>query len=310
MTKQFLLSIIVHFYNELEGISLFLERLLPVAQKYDYEIIFVNDGSTDKTSSLLEEFASKNKHIKVISFIRNFGHQMALMAGYDHAKGDAVITIDADLQDKPELIPELIDKWEQGYKVVYAKREERDDSYFKKQTASLFYQIINFLSDTPIPKDVGDYRLMDKQVVQFLTHLSERKDFLRGIVAWGGFKSTDVYFKRDKRTTGTTHYPLSKMIDLAMNGITSFSTKPLRMATYLGFLSSFFSVLVIVFKLIQHALFPQTYWLPGWASLFFAVVFLGGVQLITIGIIGEYIGKIYKHIQARPNYLIKDLKNI
>ncbi|HLL61129.1 MAG TPA: glycosyltransferase family 2 protein [Candidatus Nitrosocosmicus sp.] len=304
--KDFLLSIIIPVYNEEDGIDPLMSRIIPVLNAYNYELIFVDDGSKDKTFQKLKGYTSKNDRIKVISFVRNFGHQMALSAGYAQAKGDAVVSIDADLQDPPELITQMVEEWQKGYQVIYAQREERDDSFFKKQTASIFYKLINFLSDTPIPHDVGDYRLLDREVVDFLNKLPERKDFLRGIVAWGGYKSTKILFKRDRRETGKTHYPLAKMLDLALNGITSFSIKPLRMVTFFGLLVSLFSIVEIAYKVIEHILFPEIYWQPGWASLFFAIVFLGGVQLMTIGIIGEYIGKIYRQIQSRPHYLIKE----
>lgn len=305
--KSFLVSIIAPVYNEQDNIELFLTRLLNVVKKYQYEIIFVNDGSIDNSEQILKNLCLKNKNIKLISFVRNFGHQMALFAGYEKAKGDVIISLDVDLQDPPELIDEMIKKWQNGGKIVYAKRTERQgESFFKKATASLFYQLINFLSDVKIPENVGDYRLIDKQVLNYLKNLKERPEFLRGLVAWSGYKTDYVYFKREKRFAGQTHYPLSKMINLALYGITSFSTKPLRLSTYFGFLVSGFAIFSIIFKSIQHFVFKQGDWLPGWASLFFSIVFLGGIQLIMIGIIGEYLGKIYHEIQNRPNYLIKE----
>jgi len=309
--NNFFLSIIIPVFNEEKNIQPLLKRLLPVVKKYNFEIIFVSDGSTDKTEEVIKNEAKKEKRIKLISFLRNFGHQMALFAGYEHAKGDVVISLDADLQDPPEIIPKMINEWQKGAKIVYAQREKREgDSFFKKITAKFFYQLINFLSDTPIPQDVGDFRLLDHTVVSFLKNLSEKPRFLRGLVAWPNFPSSFVYFKREKRFFGKTHYPLSKMINLALEGITAFSIKPLRLATYLGFLASFFAILIIIIKSFQHFILKQGDWLPGWASLFFAIVFLGGVQLITIGIIGEYVGKIYQEIQKRPNYLVKEKINL
>lgn len=311
MKKQnFLLSIIIPVYNEEKNILPLLKRLLPVVKKYSYEIIFVDDGSTDQTVEEIKKQTLKNQRIKLISFTRNFGHQAALTAGYQFVSGDCVVTMDADLQDPPELIDQLVKKWQEGFKIVYAKRQERKDSFFKKVTASFFYHLINFLSETPIPKQIGDYRLLDKKVVDFLNKLPEKSRFLRGLVAWGGYSSTTVSFKRERRFAGKTHYPLSKMINFALNGIVSFSTKPLKIASYLGFLTSFFGGLGIVYALYQRLFLPHQYWVTGWTAIFVAIMFFGGIQLITIGIIGEYIGKIYQEIQGRPQYLVKEKVNL
>ncbi len=310
--NTFLLSIIVPVYNEEQNIEPLLKRLLPIVDQYKYEILFVDDGSSDKTTHLIKQEARKNEAIKLISFNRNFGHQSALSCGYKEAKGNCVISIDADSQDPPEVIPEMIKKWQAGAKIVYARRSNRlsADSFAKRTTAHYFYKWINFLSDIPIPQEVGDFRLLDRVVVDFLKILPEQSRFLRGLVAWGGYPSDYVEFDREKRHAGVTHYTLSKMVNLALDGIISFSTKPLRLAIYLGFLASGFSILEVIYKVLQHTLFPSSSWLPGWASLFFAIVFLGGVQLITIGIIGEYVGKIYKEVQKRPQYLVKERVNV
>lgn len=308
--KNFLLSVIIPVYNEEKNIKPLLKRLLPVIEKYSYEVIFISDGSTDKTVERIKKITKENKKVKLISFVRNFGHQAALTAGYRFAKGDCVVSIDADLQDPPELIDRLIKKWQEGAKIVYAQREERKDTLFKKLTATLFYRLINFLSERPIPKEVGDYRLIDREVVSFLNNLPEKSRFLRGLVAWPGFSSTAIFFKRDKRFAGETHYPLSKMINFALDGIISFSTKPLKIASYLGFIASFFGTLGIIYALYRRLFLPHQYWVTGWTAIFVAVVFFGGIQLITIGIIGEYIGKIYKEIQNRPLYLIKEKINL
>lgn len=205
----------------------------------------------------------------------------------------------------------MIDEWQKGAEIVYARRKVRhSESFFKQLTAACFYRFINFLSDTSIPLDVGDFRLLDKKVVNYINTLPEQSRFLRGLVAWGGFKSAYVSFDREKRYAGTTHYTLSKMLNFATEGITSFSLKPLRISIYFGFLASAFSIFVIVFKTIEHFVLHQGDWLPGWASLFFSTVFLGGVQLITIGIIGEYVGKIYQQVQKRPRYLIGETVHI
>ncbi|MDO8610636.1 MAG: glycosyltransferase family 2 protein [bacterium] len=307
---NFILSIIIPVFNEENNIEPLLKRLTPIIKQYDYEIIFVSDGSKDKTEDIVKTLSKKNNQIKLISFTRNFGHQMALTAGYQLSKGDCVISMDADLQDPPEIIKDMIEKWEKGAKIVYAKREKRDvDSFFKKQTALLFYKFINFLSDTPIPNDVGDYRLLDRTVVDFLNGLSENSRFLRGLVAWGNYSTEYIYFQREKRLTGKTHYTFSKMFNFAFDGITSFSIKPLRIATYLGFTAGTTGFLGIVYELIRKILYPQLY-VIGWTGLFVGIMFIGGIQLITIGIIGEYVGKIYQEVQKRPQFLIKEKINI
>ncbi len=308
--SDLLVSVIVPIFNEEQNIEPLIKRLIPILNDSPYEIIFVDDGSKDKTTTIVKKHSEKNKNIKLISFYRNFGHQMALTAGYEVALGDCAITIDADLQDPPEIIPQMIEKWQKGAKIVYARRNERQgENFFKKFTATVFYELINLLSDTPIPQEVGDFRLLDRQVVNFLKNLRERPSFLRGIVAWGGFPTEFVYFKRDKRFSGQTHYGFFKMLNFALEGITSFSVKPLRMATYFGFMSGIFGFLGIIYELIRKAISPQSF-VIGWAGLFTSIMFIGGIQLITIGIIGEYIGKIYQEVQKRPRYIIKEKKNL
>lgn len=313
MSQDFLLSIIVPVYNEEKNIEAFLKRFLLSVRNYRYELFFINDGSSDKTVEIIKQKAKQNKDIKLISFYRNFGHQMALTCGYKNAVGDAVVSLDADLQDPPEIIPLLVKSWQKGADIVYAKRERREfDNFFKKFTAHFFYKLINFLSDTPIPEDVGDYRLLSRKVVDFINNLPETARFLRGLVAWGGFSFAFVPFKREKRFAGDTHYPFSKMFNFALEGITSFSIRPLRLASYLGFISAFFGFLGIIYALIgkvfQPSFFPHD-WVTGWTGLFVGIMFLGGIQLLTIGIIGEYVGKIYKEVQKRPSYLIKEKIN-
>lgn len=308
--SNFLLSIIVPVFNEKDNIQPLLARLLPIVSTYQYELIFVNDGSIDDTPKNIKEEAKKNQKIKLISFQRNFGHQMALTAGYQKAKGDCVITLDSDLQDPPEIIKDMIIKWQQGAKIVYAQRKKREvDSFLKKFTAQFFYKFINFLSDTHIPDDVGDFRLIDRMVVDFINNLHEQSRFLRGLVAWGGFPAEYVFFDREKRHSGETHYPFSKMLNFALEGIISFSTKPLRLASYLGFLTGSIGFLGIIYAVIGK-LFFTGYWVTGWTALFVGIMFLGGVQLITIGIIGEYIGKIYQEVQRKPPFLIKETINL
>lgn len=308
--NNFLLSIIIPVFNEEKNILPLLKRLLPTLKQYDYEVLFISDGSKDQTETIIKKAAEKNERIKLISFYRNFGHQMALTCGYQYAKGDCMISIDADLQDPPETIPQMVRKWQEGAKIVYAKREKRDvDSFFKKLTARCFYQAINFLSDTPIPQDVGDYRLLDRVVVDFINTLPEQSRFLRGLVAWGNYPASYVFFEREKRFSGDTHYPISKMLNFALEGITSFSTKPLRIASYLGFIAATLGFLGIFYAVLKYIFFPK-YLVTGWAAIFVGIMFLGGVQLITIGIIGEYISKIYKEVQKRPRFLIKETVHV
>lgn len=307
--EDFLLSIVIPVYNEQENIASLLKKLLPIVSKYRHEIIFVDDGSSDDTVKEIKKTVQKIPSIKLIAFTRNFGHQMALTAGYQAAGGDCVVSLDADLQDPPELIDEMIDKWSQGLQIVYGKREERDDHWFKKLTAHFFYQLMNFLSDTPVPADIGDFRLLDRKVVDFLNQLPEQPRFLRGLVAWGGYKAVSLSFRRNRRLSGQTHYPLSRMVNFALEGITSFSTKPLKLASYLGFFTSTLGFIGIVYALYRRFVLPHEYWVTGWTALFVAIMFFGGIQLLTIGIIGEYIGKIYQEVRKRPRFLIKEKLN-
>lgn len=305
-----LLSIVIPVYNEKDNIAPLLERIIPIVNKYDFEILFVNDGSRDGTPEIIKGHAKKDKRIKLLSFNRNFGHQAALIAGYRFAEGDAVISMDADMQDPPDIIPEMVNKWQDGAKIVYAKREKRDvDSLFKKMTAQLFYRFMNALSDRKIPEDVGDFRLMDREVVDFIASLPEHSPFLRGLVAWSGYPEDYVYFVREKRFSGETHYSFSKMLSFAMDGITSFSVKPLRMATYMGFAAATAGFIGMIYAIIGKFLLPIP-WVTGWTGLFVGVMFIGGIQLITIGIIGEYISKIYLEVLNRPHFTIKEKINL
>jgi polyisoprenyl-phosphate glycosyltransferase len=312
--SNFLLSIVVPVFNEEDNIQPLLDRLVPIVEKYDYELIFVDDGSRDSTSDKIKEKAEGNNHIKLLSFSRNFSHQAALSCGYQFTKGDCVISLDADCQDPPEIIPEMIEKWQNGADIVYAKREKRDvDGPFKRLTAKWFYAFINFMSDVPIPGEVGDFRLLDRTVVEFLNNLPEHSKFLRGLVAWSGYKTDYVYFKREKRHAGNTHYTFSKMLNFALDGITSFSTKPLRIASYFGFFCASIGFLGIIYAIIGR-FFPPSFfphnWVSGWTLMFVGVMFIGGVQLITIGIIGEYISKIFTEVQKRPPYILKEKVNV
>jgi dolichol-phosphate mannosyltransferase len=300
------LSIVIPIFNEQESIVECLTRIEKELHSLDYEIICVDDGSTDNTSAILEAYKKESSHVRIVSFLRNFGHQAALSCGYKEAAGDAVITMDADLQDPTSVLLPMIHAWKNGAKIVYAQRAVRPhDTWFKKTSAEWYYRLLDALSDTPIPHDVGDYRLLDRVVVDFINDLPEQTRFLRGLVAWSGYPSTTITYERQARFGGDTHYPLTKMMGLAFDGIISFSLKPLRLATLLGFWAAAIGAVGIVYAVLGRLFLPE-YWVTGWTALFVGVMFIGGVQLITIGIIGEYIGKIYKEVQHRPSYLLKE----
>lgn len=304
--SQIKYSIIIPVHNEKECLKELYRKLTDVLKNVDndYEIIFINDGSTDNSLEILNELNQENEKIKIIDFSRNFGHQMALTAGLKYASGEAIITMDADLQDPPEIIPQMIEKWKQDYKVVYGLRKERQgESIFKKMTALGFYRLINKLSQTNIPVNAGDFRLIDRQVVESLKSIKEQHRFLRGLISWTGFKQTGVEFIRPARFAGTTHYPFKKMLKFALDAIYSFSTLPLKLCIYLGFLTTLISIGCGIWALIMHFFFEST--VQGWTSLIIIVLFLGGIQLITLGIIGEYVGRTYEESKKRPLYLIK-----
>lgn len=307
---DFLLSVVIPVYHEENNIEPLLKRLLPVIKQYRHEVIFIDDGSRDKTVSLIKAHCKKDKNIKLIRFNRNFGHQKALSAGYQYASGDCVVSMDADLQDPPEIINQMVQEWQNGSMIVYGKRRKRDvDSFFKVATARGFYSFINMLSTVPIPRDVGDFRLIDRKVVDFLNNLPEQSRFIRGLVAWSGYPSAYVEYDREERYAGSTHYPFSKMVAFAFEAITTFSTKPLKVASWLGFATASIGFIGIIYAILGRIFLPS-YWVTGWTALFVAIMFLGGVQLITIGIMGEYIDKMYVEIQKRPMYLINETVNL
>ncbi|HEX3458444.1 MAG TPA: glycosyltransferase family 2 protein [Candidatus Baltobacteraceae bacterium] len=308
------LSIVVPLYNEAGNVATLLERLAGVTERLnadvDCEIVIVNDGSSDATAAMVREQMSKRHNIVLVNLSRNFGHQLAATAGLEIAGGDAVVLMDGDLQDPPELIEAFLERWRAGYDVVYAVRRARPgESRFKIFTAGAFYRLINRMTKIAIPLDAGDFRLMSRRVVEALRRSPERHRFLRGMVSWVGFNQTAVEYDRDVRYAGTTKYPLTKMIRFAMDGITSFSDIPLRFASYLGFTVSaaafVYALVVISFKLFS--LKPPAY-TPGWASTIVAVLFLGGVQLMSLGILGEYLGRVYDEVKGRPLYLISDIE--
>ena len=301
------ISVIVPMYFEEAVVSECYSRLKEVLinlKKYEYEIIFVDDGSRDQTLTILEKIALANKNVKIISFSRNFGHQAAVGAGLRYSTGDAVIIIDADLQDPPELIPQMIELWENGNDVIYAKRKSREgETKFKLFTAKMFYRILNDLSDVSIPKDTGDFRLADRKVVDVINSLPEHNKFFRGLFSWVGFKQAPIEYERKERFAGETKYPLNKMIKLAKDGIFSFSTKPLRFVTKLGIISMIISILILIYSLLSFA-FDWNNLTAGWTSIMVTITFFAGVQLISLGMIAEYIGRIYEESKNRPSYII------
>ncbi|OAB80222.1 glycosyltransferase [Cochleicola gelatinilyticus] len=305
--EEIVLSVIIPVYNEEEIIPELYARLTSAVKEVtkNYELIFVNDGSRDSTLPQLIHLSETDPQVFYINFSRNFGHQIAVTAGIDACKGEAAVIIDGDLQDPPELIPEMYLKHKEGFEVVYARRAKREgESYFKKLTAKWFYRILRKSTSIEIPVDTGDFRLIDRKIIDCLKKMPEQNKFLRGQIAWLGFRQTAVLFNRDKRRFGTTGYPFSKMMKFAMDGITSFSDKPLTLVTRLGFIISAFSFLVILYAIFSHFFLKQT--ITGWTSLIISSMFIGGVQLISIGIIGEYIGRINKNVLDRPLYIIQN----
>ncbi len=285
-------------------------KVLSTLQDYTYEIVFINDGSKDKTLEILEGIAKKDINVKVISFARNFGHQCAVTAGLQFVTGDAIVIIDADLQDPPELIPDMLKLWENGNEVIYGKRKTRDgESKFKLLTAKMFYQTLNALSDVDIPKDTGDFRLVDKKVVDVINSLPEHNKFLRGLFSWVGFKQTPFEYERKERFAGKTKYPLKKMLKLASDGIISFSTKPLKIVGGLGILSMAISLLVLIYAILSF-IFHWHNLTAGWTSLMVTMTFLSGIILISLWMIGEYIARIYDEVKGRPQYIIDRKINI
>lgn len=302
------ISVVVPIYNEEGNIPQMYERLTKVLSEIcsSYEIIFVNDFSKDNSLQLIKELSSKDKSIKYISFSRNFGHQVAVSAGLDYSKGQAVAIIDGDLQDPPELIKEMYAKYKGGYKVVYAKRSARKGvNIFKKSAYKLFYRILDKLTDIKIPLDTGDFRLIDRVIVKHLQQMPERNKFIRGQIAWIGYKQTFVEYVRDARFSGETGYSFSKLMKLAIDGITGFSSRPLKFASNMGIIVSLFSFCIIVYALISQY-FLNTPPLRGWTSMIISFSFIGGVQLITIGIIGEYISRINNDVRKRPLYIVEE----
>lgn len=307
MNEERLLSIVAPVFNESEIIGAFHDRVAQVMKSLaiGYEIVFVDDGSTDGSYAKLVALSAAEPHVKVIRFSRNFGHQIAITAGMDFAKGDAVVVIDSDLQDPPEVIREFVKKWQEGYDVVYGVRSQRiGEGRLKLLTANLFYRLLRTVAKIDVPVDVGDFRLMSKRAVQQLRELREKDRFVRGLASWIGFKQAGVEYERESRYAGVTKYPFAKMFKFAWDGITSFSTTPLKLATWLGYSASMLAFLYACSVFVQKAL---GYTVQGWATIMVAMLFLGGVQLISLGIIGEYIGRIFNEVKQRPLYVIEEI---
>ena len=301
-------SLVIPMYYEEEVANECYEKvsevLKGIGDKYDYEIIFVNDGSKDKTLEILEEISKKDEKAKIISFSRNFGHQAAVTAGLREVTGDAIVIIDADLQDPPELIPKMLELWEQGNEVIYGKRKTRKgESAFKLLTAKMFYKTLNVLSDVEIPKDTGDFRLVDRKVVDVINSLPEHNKFLRGLFSWVGFKQKAYEYERQERFAGKTKYPLKKMLKLASDGIISFSNKPIKLVGALGIISIVISIIILIYALISY-IFQLNNLSAGWTSIMVAVTFFAGVQLLSLWVISEYIGRIYDEAKGRPQYIV------
>lgn len=303
--KDFLISVIVPMKNESAGLETLFSRLIPVLDSQGkWEIICIDDGSTDNTLELLRQQSLSDQRVKVISLSRNFGKEAALTAGLNFAGGDIIIPIDADLQDPPELIPEMVAQWKQGFKVVLATRKSRDESWLKRKSAGAFYNIMGKFGTVKLPKNTGDYRLIDRQVLEALKQLPERTRFMKGLFAWAGFKTTTLYFDRPPRHAGKTNWSYLKLWRFALDGIFSFTTFPLKMWTYVGVIISFLSFIYGSVLIIRTLLYGID--VPGYASIMTVMLFLGGIQLISLGIIGEYIGRIYRETKQRPLYIIEE----
>jgi glycosyltransferase involved in cell wall biosynthesis len=305
------ISYVLPIYNEESNIDLFYKELCNVlkpAKDYDYELIFINDGSKDNSFVKLAKLAKKDKHVVLLNFSRNFGHQAAITAGLDYADGDAVIIMDTDLQDPPSVSLELIKKWQEGYDVVYAQRKSRKDSFFKKLSANIFYRILSSTASVDIPRNTGDFRLMDHRVVLELRKFREHNRFMRGLVSYLGFKQVALPFDRQARHAGKTGWPLRKMIKFAADGILNFSTTPIKLINHLGLGAALLSFLALIVVGIIKIVDPSKL-VPGWAFIVMSIFFMGGVQLIMMGVLGSYIGRTYSEVQRRPLYIIESVTN-
>jgi len=306
LSRQPTFSVVVPVFNEADSLPAFIARTNAVMKKLGntWELIIVDDGSKDHTADIVQQHAAKDKHIRPLLFARNFGHQIAVTAGMDYARGQAVILIDADLQDPPEMIPELVANWRDGFEVVYAvRRQRKGESFFKRFTAAAFYRLINRVTEIDIPLDTGDFRLMDRRVVDVLNSMREHHRFLRGMSAWVGFRQVGVPYDRGPRFAGETHYTVRRMLNLALTAVTGFSFFPLQLATYVGFVSAGIAVIAIPIVVALRLLGNQAFF--GQATTLLAVLFFGGAQLISLGILGDYIGRVYDEARGRPLYILR-----
>lgn len=307
------ISVVIPMYYEEEVVDICYKRVVnnlkKLSDKYNYEIIFINDGSKDATLEILKKISDNDKNVKIISFSRNFGHQAAVTAGIRNVTGDAIIIMDADLQDPPELFEGMIEKWEEGYEVVYGKRKTREgESIFKLLTARMFYNTLNKLSEIEIPKDTGDFRLVDRKVIDVIAILPEHNKFLRGLFSWVGFNQYAYEYNRVNRVAGKTKYPFKKMFKLATDGILSFSAKPLKIVGAIGIFSVIVSIIILIYSIVSY-MFKLNSLTPGWTSIMCTMTFIGGIILISLWMIGEYIARIYEESLGRPEYIIDELIN-
>ncbi|MFZ3009404.1 MAG: glycosyltransferase family 2 protein [Candidatus Microsaccharimonas sp.] len=302
------ISILIPAYNEqavLEKLFVRLTRLANDTKNYEFEFLFVNDGSKDETLDIIKDYAEKDERVAYVSFSRNFGKEIAMIAGFDHVTGDATVVIDADLQDPPELIPQMIKFWEEGYDDVYAKRKSRQgESWLKKTTSKVYYRLLEQVSHVPIQKDTGDFRLLDRQAVEALKQFRESQRYTKGMFSWIGFNKKEILYDRDERVAGTTKWNYRKLTNFAIDGITSFTTAPLRISTYVGFIVSLIAFVYLVVLIVRTLLFGTD--LGGYPSTMAVILFLGGVQLLSLGIIGEYVGRIFNETKQRPLYLVQE----
>jgi polyisoprenyl-phosphate glycosyltransferase len=302
-----LLSVVAPVYNEQELVQEFVRRACAAVADYSFELVLVNDGSADATPQLLDRIAAEDPRVRVVHLSRNFGHQAALTAGLEHAAGDVVAMIDADLQDPPELIPRMIEQWEQGSDVVYAVRKQREgETAFKLATASWFYKLFDKLAQVDLEPNSGDFRLLDRRALDALLSMTERSRFLRGMTVWVGFRQIAVPYERDARAAGETKYTVRKMLRFSLDAIASFSHLPLQLATYAGLLSA--GVAFIAIPVVVGLHFADSY-LPGFGTITILILLLGGIQLIALGVIGEYIGRIYEEVKHRPLYIVREERN-
>jgi dolichol-phosphate mannosyltransferase len=308
-TRQLsLLSVVAPVYNEVDSVPVLYERICAALRDIPFELVLVDDGSSDGSGDTLEALAADDPRVKVVILSRNFGHQMALTAGLDHASGDAIVMMDADLQDPPEIIPRMLEDWRKGSDVVYAVRETREgESFFKLATARWFYKIFDWLTTVPLRHNSGDFRLLDRVALDALLTMRERSRFLRGMTVWVGFTQSAVLYHRDARHAGSTKYTLTKMMRFSLDAISSFSDRPLQLATLLGFVISGLALIaipvVVALKIIGS-------YLPGFSTVEVTILLLGGIQLITIGIFGEYVGRIYDEVKGRPLYVVRARRNM